>query len=325
MNRYLITRLICLYASLMFCAGAQAQNWPVKPVKLIVPTGPGLASDLIGRLLAEKLSRQVGQQFYVENVAGAATIVGAQTAARATPDGYTLIIATAGTVVNNPLTIKALPYNPEKDFVPIAFVGDNSFFVFAVTNELPVKDLGDLIRMERNKPGTLSFANDVSAGVSAMVGRYLNKQAGIDIVEVGYKSSGQAIQDTVAGRTQIFVGTLAAVDTFIRAGKLRAIAATAESRTPNNPGIPLASETLPGFSLTGFLMLMAPTGTPPAILQRLNQEAQIALKDPELVKRLVTFGFATAKLGSLQATAEGLNVERERWGKVVRELGITPQ
>jgi len=304
---------------------AHAQNWPAKPVKVIVPTGPGLASDLIGRVLVDKLSRQVNQQFYVENVAGAATILGAQAAARAAPDGYTLIMATAGTVVNNPLIIKSLPYNPERDFVPISFVGDNSFFVFAVTNDLPVKTLADLIRLEKSKPGGLSLANDVSAGVSAMVGRYLNKQAGIEIVEVGYKSAAQAIQDTIAGRTQIFVGTLASVDTFLRAGKLRAIAATAESKTPNNPGIPLVSETLPGFALTGFLILMAPTGTPAPILQRMNQEVQVVLKDPEMVKRLEAFGFATTKLGSLQATQEALNVERGRWAKVVRELGISPQ
>lgn len=320
-----LTAIVQSLALFALCVSAQAQNWPAKPVKVIVPTGPGLGADLIGRLLVEKLSRQIGQQFYVENVAGAATIVGAQAAARAAPDGHTLIVATAGTLVNNPLTIKALPYNPEKDFVPIAFIGDNSFFVFAVTNDLPAKNLADLISLEKSKPGSLSFANDVSSGVAAMVGRYLNKQAGIAIVEVGYKASAQAIQDTIAGRTQIFVGTLALVEPFIRGGKLRAIAATADGNTPNNPGIPLASETIPGFSLTGFLMLMAPTGTPGPILLRLNQETQVALRDPEFAKRLMSIGFAAGTLGSLQITNEGLNRQRERWTRVVRELGITPQ
>ena len=188
-----MTILIRFLVLLAFATAAQAQNWPAKPVRVIVPTGPGLAPDIIGRLLVDKLSRQIGQQFYVENVAGAATIVGSQMAARAAPDGYTLLMATA------------------------------------------------------------------------------------------------------------------------------------DGNTPNNPGIPLVSETIPGFVVTGFLILMAPAGTPGPILQRLNQETQTALRETEFANRLITFGFATSKLGSLQATNDGLNVERERWGRMVRELGITPQ
>ncbi len=307
---------------LLVFSQAFAQSWPSRPVRIISPTGPGLSADLVGRVLADKLSRQIGQQFYVDNIAGAATIVGAQAAARAAPDGYTLLIATAGTLANNPLVYKSLPYNPDRDFVPIAFVGDSSSFLIAVNNDLPARTLAELISLEKAKPASLSYAVEVSSGVAAMVGRYLNKQAGINMVEVGYKMAAQAVQDTMAGRTQVYLSSIAGLDPFIKAGKLRGIASSAESRTPQLPDIPVISETLPGFIITGFLVMVAPAGTPEPVLQRLNREVLIAAKEPDLVQKLQTLGFLTNKLGSLQATSEMLRVEKERWGRIIRELGI---
>ena len=317
-------RCLIAAAGLVACL-AHAQTYPTKPVKIISPTGPGLSTDLVARMLAEKLSRSMGQQFFVENLPGAATIVGAQAAAKAAPDGYTLLMATAGTVVNNPLVYKTLPYDPEKDFAYIAFVGDSSSFMIVVTPDLPARSIAELVAMEKKQPKSLSYAIEVSSGVAAMIGRYLNKVAGTEMVEVPYKASAQAVQDTITGRTQVHISTWGSMEQFIRAGKLRILASTAEKRLPNLPEVPVVAETYPGFVLTGFFMLAAPAATPVPVLQRLNRETVAAASEPDFGKRLGSFGMYTNKLGSREETLETLKTEKARWTRIVKELGIEPQ
>jgi tripartite-type tricarboxylate transporter receptor subunit TctC len=316
-----VVLVLAASASMWACA----QTYPAKPVKIIAPTGPGLSTDLVARMLAEKLSRAMGQQVYVENMPGAATIVGAQAGAKAAPDGYTLLMATAGTIVNNPLIYKTLPYDPDKDFAYIAFVGDTSSFMIVVTPELPARSLADLVALEKRKPGSLSYAIEVSSGVSAMIGRYLNKVAGTGMVEVPYKASAQAIQDTITGRTQAYISTWGSMESFIRAGKLRVIASTADRRLPNLPDVPVLAETYPGFALTGFFMLVAPAATPAPLLERINRETVAAASQADFNQRLGSFGMYTNKLGSREATVEALKGEKQRWTRIVKELGMEPQ
>ena len=213
-------------------AQSAAQNWPTRPIRLIVPTGPGLGTDIMARLLADGVSRTLGQQIYVENVPGASGITGAQQAARATPDGYTLFFANASTFTSNMFLLKSIPYDPTRDFTAIAMVSNQGPVVVSVYPELPVKTLPELIAYGKAQPGKLSYAVDATSGLGVVVGRLLNKRGGIGMVEVPYRTTAQMMQDTSVGTTQVMLSSFAAVEGFARAGKVRRIALSSAERFP---------------------------------------------------------------------------------------------
>ena len=188
------------------------QSWPTRPIRLIVPTGPGLGTDIMARLLADGVSRTLGQQIYVENVPGASGITGAQQAARATPDGYTLFFANASTFTSNMFMLKSIPYDPMRDFTAVAMVSNQGPVVVSVYPELPVKTLPELIAYGKAQPGKLSYAVDATSGLGVVVGRLLNKRGGIGMVEVPYRTTAQMMQDTSVGTTQVMLSSFAAVE-----------------------------------------------------------------------------------------------------------------
>jgi tripartite-type tricarboxylate transporter receptor subunit TctC len=318
-------RLMGAILGVLWMAVASAQAWPAKPVRIIVSTGPGLATDIMARLLSDRLSKNLGQQFVVDNIAGAAGIVGAQAAARSAPDGYTFFFAPASALATNQFLFKSVPYDTFRDFTPVAMVCDTGPFVITVQPELPVKTLPELITYARANPGKLSYAFDISSGYAAIIGQLLNRRTNAGMTEVPYKATAQAIQDTITGRTQVMISSIPATDNFVKSGKLRRIAVSSEKRYPGFPDVPAIAETIPGFNIDGWFALMAPAGTPAPIVQRLNREIDGVLKDAEILQRIHQFGLGTSGAGTPQSTGDFIRAQRNRWAGIVKELAIEPQ
>ncbi|MSQ52472.1 MAG: tripartite tricarboxylate transporter substrate binding protein [Betaproteobacteria bacterium] len=311
--------------ALFLPAGALAQAWPAKPVRIIVSTGPGLATDIMARLMSDRLSKNLAQQFVVENIAGAAGILGAQAAARATPDGYTFYFAPASALATNQFLFKSLQYDSFRDFTPVAMVCDTGPFVITIQPELPVKSLPELFAYAKANPGKLSYAFDVSSGYAAIIGQLINRRTNAGMTEVPYKATAQALQDTMTGRTQLMIGSIAASDAFVKAGKLRRIAVSSEKRYAAIPDVPAIAETISGFNIDGWFAMVAPTGTPAPIVQRFNREIDAVLKDAEVLQRINQFGLGTSGAGTPQSTGDFIRTQRDRWAGIVRELDIQPQ
>jgi tripartite-type tricarboxylate transporter receptor subunit TctC len=308
------------------CGTAFAQTWPAKPVKMVVSTGPGLATDIVARILADRLSRNMGQQFVVENMAGAAGNIGAQAVARAAADGYTQLFTGGGVMITNALAFKSLPFDPVRDFAPVAMITESGGFVVSVNPALPAKNLAELIAAANAQPGKYSYAVDSSNIYAAIIGKLLNKMAGLDIVEIPYKSTPQALQDTVAGRTQIIISAVAPVEPFAKNGKLRRLAVSSARRMPGLDEVPTMAETLEGFKVDGGgFAVVAPAATPAEIVQRLNRAIAVVLRDAEFEKQMFSLGQTAGNGASPEAVAEYLRTERDRWGRIFKDLNIQAQ
>jgi len=304
---------------------APAQPWPARPIRMIVPTGPGLGTDILARLLADGISRPLGQQVYVENLPGASGILGAQAAARAAPDGYTVFFANASTFTSNMFMLKSLPYDPVRDFTPVAMTTDRSPFVISVNPELPVKSLFELIAYGKAQPGKLAYGVDATSGYGIVVGRLLNRRTGIDMVEVLYRATPQLLQDVAAGTIQAMISSFAPVVAFAQAGKLRRIALTSAQRFPGVEDIPTVAETVPGIEIDGWLVVVAPAGTPSDIVVRLNREIRAFLERPEMQKRLNSLGLALSGVNTPETTAQFIAREQAQWRAFAQELDLKPE
>jgi tripartite-type tricarboxylate transporter receptor subunit TctC len=276
-----------------------AQSWPARPIKFIVSQAAGGTPDIICRLIAEKLSRALGQQVVVDNKPGGGNIIGAQAAARAAPDGYTFFFATAAALVTNPYTFKWLPYDPARDFVPVSMVASNPFFLLANPG-LAAKTLPELIALDKAEPGKLLAATDGQRNFSGMLTAWLNKRAGTSIVQVPYATMPQGAQ-------------------------LRALGVSSLKRLPGFESIPAISETLPGFDFIGWFAVVAPTGTPADVIERMNREVDAALKDVEIVSRMRDVGMYTEGGGTPEQAAAYVRAQIEQWGKIIREIGMQPE
>jgi len=303
---------------------AQAQSWPTRPIHLIVSFAAGSAPDIICRFVGDRLSRAVGQQIVVDNRPGSGNIIAAQAAARSTPDGYNFFCATAATLVSNPHTFKSLPYDPVRDFVPVAMIAKGPFFVL-VHPGVPVKTLAELAAYDKANPGKLTFATDGLRNFTGMMAAWLNKIAGMNILTVPYAGMPLGIQDTLAGRTQVIILAIPAAAPRIRSGELRPLAASFAKRVPGYENVPAIAETYPGFELVGWFLIVAPAGTPADTVQRVNREMDKILKDPETVQRLRDLGFFTEGAETPDAVAEAIRSDREKWGRIVKEIGIQPE
>jgi tripartite-type tricarboxylate transporter receptor subunit TctC len=304
---------------------ARAQAWPARPVHFILSQPPGTGPDILARIFGDKLTRRWGQQVVVENRPGGNNIIGAQAAARAAPDGYTLFFATTAATVINLFTVKSLPYDPAKDFVPVALLA-KSPFILVVNTDVPARSVAELVTLARKQPGKLSFASDNARGLAGMLGEMLNVEAGINVVHVPYQGSVQALQETVAGRTQYTFNSAPPVAPFVKSGKLRPLAVTGPERMPGMENVPTMSDTFPGFEYFGWYMIYAPTGTPTGITQRVNRDFGELMKDPDIVAKLASFGSVVEKSpGTPKSLHEFLRQEEQRWGKAVKAAKIQPQ
>jgi tripartite-type tricarboxylate transporter receptor subunit TctC len=316
--------LFALLASALVAGNATAQEWPSRPVRFVLSQPPGASPDIVARFLADKLSRLLGQQVVVENRPGGQNVVGAQAAAKAPADGYTYFFATTAAIVTNPVTFKSLPYDPEKDFAPVAMIA-KSPMVIAVNPSVQAKTIAELVALDKAQPGKLAAANEGTKTFSGMISQMLNSTAGTRLLQVPYTGVAPAIQDTIAGRTQVVLVSSAALLPYIKRGELRALAVSAGKRVRGLETVPTLAETYPGFEYVGWFALLAPTGTPTAIVQRVNRDIDKVLADPEIAQRLYDFGLVNEGAGTPEALNEFLRAERGRWAAVVKSIGLQPE
>ena len=315
---------ILLALALLAAGPALAQDWPARPVKIIVSQPPGTSPDITARLLGDRLSKLWNQQAVIENRPGGQNVPGAQAAARAAPDGYTFFYATTAAIVTNPVTFKALPYDPQRDFAPVAMIA-KSPMVIAVNNEVPAKTLAELVALDKSQPGRLAAANEGPRTFSGMMSQMLNHTTGLRALQVPYNGVSAAIQDTTAGRTQIVLVSSAALLPFLKRNELRPLAVSAGKRVRGLEDVPALAETYPGFEYVGWFALLAPSGTPASIIQKFNRDLDKALADPDIAKRFFDLGLVNDGAGTPEQLADFLRAERERWGKLVKEIGLQPE
>ena len=312
--------LVIALATVVAAGSAQAQTYPDRPVKVVVPFAPAGPTDVIARIVADKLSANLGKQFYVENRAGAGGNTGTGQVATSPPDGYTLIVVSTGFVVNPSLFTK-IPYDPIKDFAPISniAVSPNVMTVHPSVPATTVKELVDLIKAN---PGKYSFAAPGAGSTPHLSGEIFRISQGIDMVTVQFTGAGPAIQNTVGGHTPIAFTAMPPAAPQIKDGKLRALVVTSEKRAPGFPDVPTVAEAgLAGqeaYTLTGML---APAGTPKAIIDLLHSEIVKIVAQPDVQKRLDDLGFEVVA-NTPDQFAERIKVELEKWGKVVRDAKI---
>ena len=310
-------------AGLPRLASAQ-QPWPTQPVRMIVSQAAGGAPDVICRMLTERLARVLGQNFVVENRTGAGNVIGVQMAARAAPDGYTFLWATAAALTTNLFTVKDLPYDPRKDFVTVARVARGPFVIVA-NPQLPANTLPEVIALAKAKPGELNLANDGPRNFSGLVAAWLNKNAGVSINPVAYATMPQGVQDTVGGRVQLAILAFPAAAPMLKGGLLKAIAVSSMDRAKGYENIPPIADTIPGFDFYGWLGVSAPAATPRPILERLNAEIGRQLDDEGFNSSLEKVGFYSFGSHSLDAAQKAVSDETELWRKVVSDLGLKPE
>jgi tripartite-type tricarboxylate transporter receptor subunit TctC len=321
-----------LFAQALLCSvllvsavEANAQVWPARPVRLIVPTGPGAATDVMARLLADGVSKTLGQPMVVENMPGASGILAHQAVARAAPDGYTLLFTNTSGLAINIISFKQLSYDPTRDFTPVAMVCSLGPQMLSVNADVPVRSLAEFIAYAKANRGKLSMAFDTTAGAAGFAAKLLNKHADLGLIEVPYRAAAQMAQDIASGTTQVMMSSIAAARSVVEAGKVRRIAITSATRFPSLPDLQSVSEIVPGVVMNGWFVVVAPAGTAPEVVQRLNRDIGEYLKEPEVQPRLLDFGLATEGAGTPEGTAEFIRQEQINWRGLAKDLDVQPQ
>jgi tripartite-type tricarboxylate transporter receptor subunit TctC len=321
------SRLLTLAIVALAMAGvvplAQAQaSYPERPVRLIVPYPPGGITDTLARTIAQRISQNWGQTMFVENRAGASGNIGLAAAAKAAPDGYTLVFGNTATHAINATLFKKLTFDPINDFVPITEVASVSN-VLLVDPKFPAGTLAQLIALAKEKPGQLTFASNSVGSSNHLAGELLKTTAGIDLIHVPYKSTTGAVVDLMEGRISMMFGDLTTSMPYIKSGRLRALAVTSAKRLPALPDVPTMVESgLPGFVITPWWGIFAPAGTPKPIIDKLNHDIVAVLKSDEVRDYLAAQ--ATDVVGnSPEEFAAFVKSEASRWGKVVKSSGAT--
>jgi tripartite-type tricarboxylate transporter receptor subunit TctC len=316
-----MNRFLALVAVALLAGPAHAQNWPTKPIRLVVPFAPGGTSSIVARAFAVEMSKALGQEMYIENKGGGGGNVAMQDVAHADPDGYTLIIGHIGSLAVNPFMYDKLPFDTNRDFAAVSLFAKVPS-IFVVHADVPAKNMREFVALAKQQPGKLYYgsAGNGSAGHLAM--EYLKLVAGIDIVHVPYKGTGPNLIDLVAGRTQATAAGTPPLMPHVKAGKLRVIAVGAPARLSTLPDVAtVAEQGYPGFETTQWYGLNAPAKTPPAIIKRLADEAAKAAKLPSVAERLAVDN-AEAVGSTPQEYAAYIASEQARWGEVVRKAGI---
>ena len=306
----------------MSCAAASAlAEYPDKPVKIIVPYPPGGTTDILARVIAQRLSERLKQSFIVENRAGASGAIGTQAVANSPADGYTLCMGTIGTHGINSALLKNLPYDAVKDFAPITIVGITPN-VLTVHPSVPAKNLQELLALARAKPGSLNFGSTSPSGSPRMAGELFKTMANIDIAHIPYKGAGPMLIDLVGEQIQMGFDNMPSSIGHIRSGKLRAIAVTTTKRWPGAPDVPTMAESgLPGYEVSAWFGLLAPASTPKPVVDLLYKNIGDILKQPDMVKQLFELG-AEPGGNTPEAFARYIAADVEKWTRVVAATGV---
>src|SRR6185436_4431251 len=300
---------------------AFAQGYPTKPAKVVVPYPPGGPTDIVARVVSQKLSEQMGQQFIVENRPGAGGNIGAEAVAKSPADGYTLLVATTAHAIN-PALFKSLGYNLVKDFAPVSQLTSGPLVIVA-NPSLPVKNVTELIALAKAKPGTLNYASSGNGQSTHLSAELFGAMAGVKMNHIPYKGSAPALTDVMGGQASLMFDTMLSAMPQVKNGKLKAIAVTSAARSPAAPDVPTVAESgLPGYEAIAWNGLLVPAGTPGETVGKLNAELRKALDAPDVKDRFSAQGFGAA-WNTREAFAKFMQAELDKWAKVVKVSGAT--
>jgi tripartite-type tricarboxylate transporter receptor subunit TctC len=304
-------------------AALHAQQYPTRPVRLVVPYPPGGANDVVARLISPGLGERLGRQIVVDNRGGANTIIGSELVAKAAPDGYTLLIVAAGHAIN-PSLYRKLPYDAARNFAPIVLIGDGAYVLVAHPS-LGVTSASELIAVAKGKPGQIAYASSSIGNFTHLAAELFNSMAGIRMLHVPYKGGGPAMTDLLGGRVSVFFSTVAVARPHLQSGKIRGLGVTTARRSAALPNLPTIGESgLPGYAVSGWYGLVAPAATPTAVISRLNAETRSILRQADIKEKLLGAG-----VDAVDAPAEQfgqlITDELVRWSKVIKSLGITAE
>lgn len=315
-------------ASLLLLSGiavvntqAQAQDFPNRAIRLVVPFAAGGVTDTSGRAVADRLSARLGHQVVVENRPGASGNIGTEQVAKSAPDGYTLVLGFDGTMVINPHVFAKMPFDPVRDFAPVTKLGDATIIVVAHPS-LPVKNMTELIAYSKTKPNTLSYGTSGTGGTPHLAGEMLKQRHGLDWTHIPYKGGGQAIIDVIAGQIPLVYTAVASSQQHVKSGKLRALGVSSAKRSSSLPDVPTFVESgLADFIVDSWVGILAPAKTPRAIVDRLNKETVAALAEPAIRERYSVLGIEPVGNTPEQFAAQ-IRDDLARWEKVVKQAGI---
>ena len=303
---------------------ASQSAWPDRPVRFILSQPAGSGPDNVARLLSERLGKALGQPVVIENKPGGQNVIGAQAAATAAPDGSSFYFATTAALVTNRFLFKSLPYDARKDFLPVAFVARSPFGVM-VRGDSSIDSMQALVARSKAAPGKLTLGNEGPRTFGGIIARLINARAAMQANLVGYASVRAAVQDVVGGHADAVVADLASTAPLIRDGRLRLLAVTSGTRVAGWEHVPALAEQLPGFEMVGWFAVVAPAGTPSAVIERLNRELGVLLRDPDIAQRMLTIGPIADHLGAPSQFAAFLDQEHARWEKASQEIGLLPE
>ena len=313
---FTISMLSVLAAAPLAGPSAHAESFPSKPVKIILQAAAGTAPDVLGRMIAERLSQAWGQQVLIINRPGAGGLLAAQAAVAAEPDGYTLYQATTGGLIVLPVTQK-LTFDVRRDFVPIGLMGEQPFFI-AVAPSLGVNALPELIALAKKRPGEILYVAGSRGGMPHLTAELFRSEAGIDLTFVPYPSIPQSLQEVIAGRIPMIVEAMPGLSGAIEGGSIKPLAVTSAKRLPNFPDVPTVGAFIPGFSVTAWFALMAPAKTPDEIVLKVSQSVRAVINQPELQQKFETLG-AFLRATSPAETAEFIRDQQNSWWPIVKK------
>jgi tripartite-type tricarboxylate transporter receptor subunit TctC len=322
-RRHFVQATVALATSALLPA-AQAQVWPDKPVKWVLSQPPGSGPDNVARILSDRLAKAWGHGVVIENKPGGQNIIGAQAAARAPADGHNFYFATTAALVTNALLFKTLPYDPTKDFVPVAFIA-RSPFALLVRADSPLTSVDDLIARSKASPGKFTLGNEGPRTFSGMIARLFNARTQAGATLVPYANVGIGTQDLMGGHVDAMVADLASTAPLARQGRLRVLATTASKRVGGWEQVPSLAEKLPGFDMVGWFAVVAPAGTPAGLIERANRDINAVLADKEVADRIATIGPLVDASMTAEATGAFLRSEMARWQAITQEIGVLPE
>lgn len=300
---------------------ASANTWPDRPLKFVLSQPPGSGPDNVARLVADKLSQELGQAVVVENRPGGQNTIGALAAAKSPADGYTYYFGTTAALVTNPLLFKSLPYAPREDFAPVAFVSRSPFAVF-VRADSPVTTVAELVEQSKSQQGKYSLGHEGPRTFGGMTAHLLDTRTKANANMVSYASVGNGVSDLMGGHVDALVTGLASASELARQGRLRVLAITGEERVKGFDEVPILIETMPGFVMEGWQVVVAPSGTPGPIVERMNTAIRKVLSNPEFRSRLEAMGQIPGPDWTAERLGDFLEAEHQKWTKVTQEIGL---
>ena len=320
----ILKRVLC---ALALAAGAllpplsAAQDYPTRPIRIIVPFAPGGVADNSARVVADRLGQRLGQQVIVENRTGASGNIGSEMVAKAAPDGYTLLLGFDGTLVVNPNTFPKMPFDPVKDFAPVTKLGDATLILVAHPS-VPANNIAELVAYSKTQPGGLAYGSSGTGGTPHLAGEMLKQRTGANLVHVGYKGGGQAIVDVVGGQIPLTYTAIATAQQYVKSGRLKGIGTSSAKRSTSLPEVPTFIESgVPGFVVDSWTGILAPAGTPRPVIDKLNREIAAVLAEPEVKARYEVLGIVPVG-NSPEQFAEQIKADLAKYATVARQANI---